>query len=184
MNLSPLEPLPIVAAAQAFAVLLLVAYAAFPFWKMTAPAFWRTAFTPFPVYWLSTPHARYGCLFLTPVGIMKLTKPTRRMWLIAQAALTSWKMNFRMLRPGAQLEIFNAIVGSIFVFVMNKLQFCQRSAKMGAHYEPVFKHPTSAVRAGMIWGVNLHVSVPDEACFGMKSALFSVRHFTIMPIGF
>lgn len=85
-------------------------------------------------------------------------------------------MNFGVLRPRHQFQVFNSIVGSVFVSMMDKLSLLEFSTKVRLHYKPMFLNIFSrSVRASHhdITGFcNMFSTFPIRAFFGMLLSPF------------
>jgi hypothetical protein len=60
---------------------------------------------------------------------------------------------------GEQLQIFNPIVGRVFVFVVNDLTLSKKSTKCLFHHQSVFVHIAAILRfARMVWCGNPNIA--------------------------
>ena len=89
-----------------------------------------------------------------------------------------------MFRFGHNLQIFGAIVGGVFVDVVNNLRLAQKTPKLGLHDEPVFHDISLAVCVGVSWDESGAVcTMPPVGDHTLKVGVSLPPHFGALPRG-
>lgn len=97
-----------------------------------------------------------------------------RFWTAAPSRIVfASKMMGRVFRLRHQLQVLKMVIGLVSVLVMNMLVAGQCSAKMGAHYQPMFSDIANVAffqSVRVVWPKDVNVTIS-----GNESAAFPIR---------
>jgi hypothetical protein len=130
----------------------------------------------------STP---FRAILLVPLAVALIAEPTAKVLFSADLAACSFGfpwVGFQMLRVcWEKLKIFNSIIGSVLVLVMDHFFTGQKSADAKFHFKAVLLNHSSRVCLGMGW--HLHKDVTgrmDYSVSGFKK--FTLAHLANVTV--